>query len=64
MVAAGMAGRSAAATLSSTWAGRLAPGMAQVTASAIRIQRRASWAMVWPGGTSGRISSTAASATS
>ena len=52
-------GRSAAEQFSSTCAGRLAPGIAQVTASFIRIQRSANVAMVAPAGTSGRSSSTA-----
>ncbi len=41
-------GRSEAAQLSSTCSGRLAPGMAQETASCIRIQRSANWGRLKP----------------
>ena len=40
-----------------------APGVAQLTASNMRIQRSASWAMAAPDGTSGRSRSTAWSPT-
>ena len=60
MVSSLRGGRSLAAALSAAWTGRLAPGMAQVTASNIRIQRRAICAMVAPSGSKGRSSSTAA----
>ena len=50
IVAAGSGGRSAAATFSSTWAGRRAPGIAQVTASLMRIQRSAQAAIAVPDG--------------
>src|ERR1039458_2346324 len=52
-------GRSLAAQLSRTCEGRLPPGMAQVTASCIRIQRSANCAILTPAGSSPRISSTA-----
>src|ERR671912_211475 len=52
---------SAAATLSSTCAGFLQPGMAQATVGCMRIQRRANCARVFPSGTSSFSSSAALS---
>src|SRR5690348_6547991 len=55
-------GRSLAAVFSPACAGRLAPGIAHVTASCIRIQRNANCAIVIPAGTTPRSSSTARNA--
>src|ERR1022692_2288228 len=59
IAASDSAGRSLAAQFSRTCEGRLPPGMAQVTASCIRIQRSANCAMLTPAGSKRRISSTA-----
>ena len=52
--------QAAAAAFERACSGDRAPGMAAVTASDIRIQRSASWAMLASAGTSGRSSSTSA----
>ena len=48
----------AAATFAARCSGRRIPGMTVVTSGLDRMNRRASWASVWPSGTSGRSAST------